>query len=82
MGDSCRYLTLLHLTKQTKRAHRYWHALFFNSSFKYTLSVGSRPLISISAMDISTLVGNHQLEVAFLQSPFAIPIYEGLIVCL
>ena len=38
MGDSCRYLTLLHLTMQTKRAHRYWHALFFNSSsFKYTL---------------------------------------------
>ena len=47
-----------------------------------TLSVGSRPLISISAMDISTLVGNHQLEVAFLQSPFAIPTYEGQIVCL
>ena len=83
MGDSCRYLTLLHLTMQTKRAHRYWHALFFNSSsFKYTLSVGSRPLISISAMDISTLVGNHQLEIAFLQSPFAIPTYEGQIVCL
>ena len=37
MGDSCRYLTLLHLTMQTKRAHRYWYALFFNSSFKYTL---------------------------------------------
>lgn len=77
MGDSCRYLTLLHFTMQTKRAHRYRHALFFNSSFKYTLSVGSRPLISISAMDISTLVGNHQLEVAFLQSPFAIPTYEA-----
>jgi len=56
MGDSCRYLTLLHFNMQTKRAHRYWHALFFKSSFKYTLSVGSRPLISISAMDISTLV--------------------------
>ena len=82
MGDSCRYLTLLHLTMQTKRAHRYWHALFFKSSFKYTLSVGSRPLISISAMDISTLVGNHQLEIALLQSPFAIPTYEGQIVCL
>ena len=63
MGDSCRYLTLLHFNMQTKRAHRYWHALFFKSSFKYTLSVGSRPLISISAMDISTLVGNHQLEI-------------------
>ena len=82
MGDSCRYLTLLHFTMQTKRAHHSWHALFFNSSFKYTLSVGSRPLISISAMDISTLVGNHQFEVAFLQSPFAIPTYEGQIVCL
>ena len=68
MGDSCRYLTLLHFTMQTKRAHPYWHALFFN--FKYTLSVGSRPLISISAMDISTLVGNHQLEIAFLHLPF------------
>ena len=72
MGDSCRYLTLLHFNMQTKRAHRYWHALFFKSSFKYTLS----------AMDISTLVGNHQLEIAFLQSPFAIPTYEGQIVCL
>ena len=31
-------------------------------------------------MDISTLVGNHQLEITFFQSPFAIITYEGKII--
>ena len=39
---------------------------FLNLFLKYSLSVGSRPLISISTMDIGTLVGNRQFEIAFL----------------
>ena len=81
MGDSCRYLTLrILLCKQKERTTI--GTLFSLNHLKYTLSVGSRPLISISAMDFSTLVGNHQFEVAFLQSPLAIPTNEGQIVCL
>ena len=31
-------------------------------------------------MDIGILIGNHQLEIAFFQSPFAIITYEGKII--
>ena len=31
-------------------------------------------------MDIGTLVGNHQLEITFLQFPFAVITYEGKII--
>lgn len=40
------------------------------------LSVGCLPLISIITMEGGSLVGYHQLEVAFLQYPLAIIAYE------
>lgn len=44
------------------------------------LSVSRLPLISFITMDICTLVGNHQFEIAFLQYPLAIITYECKII--
>ena len=44
------------------------------------LSVSRLPLISFLTMDIGTLVGNHQFEIAFLQYPIAIITYESKII--
>ena len=44
------------------------------------LSVSRLPLISFLTMDIGTLVGNHQFEIAFLQYPLAIITYESKII--
>lgn len=50
------------------------------SSIMIGLSVSRFPLISFLTMDIGTLVGNHQLEIAFFQYPLTIITYESKII--
>ncbi len=48
----------------------------------YFLLIGGLPLIGGGAVDLGRQLSDSQLEVAFLQHPFAIVVYEGEVVSL